>query len=86
MNLTIHGNHVEVSPALRDHVTSKLLRIERHFDQVIDATVQDSLAKNGILATAHIREWYGHGFGLLRLHRRRYRYREYEHLLEVYSR
>ena len=24
MNLTIHGNHVEVSPALRDHVTSKL--------------------------------------------------------------
>ena len=40
MNLTIHGNHVEVSPALRDHVTSKLSRIERHFDQVIDATVQ----------------------------------------------
>ena len=40
MNLTIHGNHVEVSPALRDHVTSKLNRVERHFDQVIDATVQ----------------------------------------------
>ena len=40
MNLTIHGNHVEVSPALRDHVTGKLSRIERHFDQVIDATVQ----------------------------------------------
>jgi SAM-dependent methyltransferase len=53
---------------------------------VIDATVQDSLAEDGILATAHIREWYGHGFSLLRLHRRRYRYREYEHLLEVYSR
>jgi len=53
---------------------------------VIDAAVQDSLAKNGILATAHIREWFDHGFSLLRLHRRRYRYREYEHLLEVYSR
>jgi len=40
MNLTIHGNHIEVSPALRDHITGKLSRIERHFDQVIDATVQ----------------------------------------------
>ena len=40
MNLTIHGNHVEVSTALRDHITGKLGRIERHFDQVMDATVQ----------------------------------------------
>jgi len=40
MNLTIHGNHIDVSPALREHVTTKLGRIERHFDQVIDATVQ----------------------------------------------
>jgi SAM-dependent methyltransferase len=53
---------------------------------VIDAAIQESLAENGILVTAHIREWYAHGFSLLRLHRRRYRYREYEHLLEVYSR
>ena len=29
MNLTIHGNHVEVSPALRDHVINKWNRIER---------------------------------------------------------
>ena len=40
MNLTIHGNHIDVSPALRDHIIGKLSRIERHFDQVIDATVQ----------------------------------------------
>ena len=45
MNLTIHGNHLEVSPALREHVASKLGRIERHFDQVIDATVQLTVEK-----------------------------------------
>lgn len=45
MNLTIHGNHVEVSPALREHITAKLARIERHFDQVIDASVQLTVEK-----------------------------------------
>jgi putative sigma-54 modulation protein len=40
MNLQIHGNHIEVTPALREYVSGKLARIERHFDQVIDATVQ----------------------------------------------
>ena len=45
MNLTIHGNHLEVSPALRAHIASKLARIERHFDQVIDASVQLTVEK-----------------------------------------
>ncbi len=45
MNLTIHGNHIDVSPAMRDHITGKLARIERHFDQVIDATVQLTVEK-----------------------------------------
>lgn len=45
MNLTIHGNHIDVSPALRDHITGKLAKIERHFDQVIDASVQLSCEK-----------------------------------------
>ena len=39
MNLTIRGHHLEVTPALRDYVTSKLARVERHFDHVVDATV-----------------------------------------------
>ena len=39
MNLTISGHHLEVTPALRDYVTSKLERITRHFDQVVDARV-----------------------------------------------
>lgn len=45
MNLQIHGNHIEVTPALRDYVSGKLARIERHFDQVIDATVQLTVEK-----------------------------------------
>jgi putative sigma-54 modulation protein len=39
MNLKISGHHLEVSPALRAYVESKLERIKRHFDNVIDVTV-----------------------------------------------
>lgn len=39
MNLTISGHHLELTPAIRDYVTTKLERIRRHFDNVIDATV-----------------------------------------------
>ncbi|MGH6611467.1 MAG: ribosome hibernation-promoting factor, HPF/YfiA family [Burkholderiaceae bacterium] len=45
MNLTIHGNHIDVSPGLRNHIAGKLAKIERHFDQVIDASVQLSVEK-----------------------------------------
>lgn len=39
MNLTISGHHLEVTPSLRSYVTSKLDRITRHFDQVVDVKV-----------------------------------------------
>ena len=39
MNLTISGHHLDVTPALRGYVTSKLERITRHFDQVVDVKV-----------------------------------------------
>ncbi len=39
MNLTISGHHLEVTPALRSYVTTKLDRITRHFDQVVDVKV-----------------------------------------------
>ncbi len=45
MNLSISGHHLEVTPALRDYVTSKLERIRRHFDQVIDVGVCLSVEK-----------------------------------------
>jgi putative sigma-54 modulation protein len=39
MNLTISGHHLEVTPALREYVLTKLDRITRHFDQVVDINV-----------------------------------------------
>jgi SAM-dependent methyltransferase len=52
----------------------------------IDATVQRLLAPGGILVSVHIGAWHPHGFGLTRLVQRRYAYRQYEHVLEVYQR
>ena len=39
MNITISGHHLEVTQAIREHITTKLERIMRHFDQVIDIAV-----------------------------------------------
>ena len=39
MNLQLTGHHVEITPAIRDYVTEKLARINRHFDHVIDVNV-----------------------------------------------
>jgi putative sigma-54 modulation protein len=39
MNLKISGHHLEVTPALREYVVTKLERVLRHFEHVIDATV-----------------------------------------------
>ena len=45
MNLTISGHHLEVTPALRTYVTSKLDRITRHFDQLVDIMLLLSVEK-----------------------------------------
>ena len=39
MNLTISGHHLEVTSALREYVLTKLERVTRHFDQVVDVKV-----------------------------------------------
>jgi putative sigma-54 modulation protein len=39
MNLTISGRHLAVTPSIRSYVESKLSRIRRHFDHVIDINV-----------------------------------------------
>ena len=39
MNLTISGHHLEITPALNNYVKTKLDRITRHFDQVVDIKV-----------------------------------------------
>ncbi|MES2088714.1 MAG: ribosome-associated translation inhibitor RaiA [Pseudomonadota bacterium] len=45
MNLTISGHHLDVTPALREYVLTKLDRVTRHFDQVVDVTVLLSVEK-----------------------------------------
>lgn len=45
MNLNISGHHVDLTPPLRDYVTAKLKRIERHFDHLIGAEVVLSVEK-----------------------------------------
>lgn len=39
MNLHLTGHHVEITPSIREYVVSKLSKIERHFDHVIDVNV-----------------------------------------------
>ena len=45
MNLQLTGHHVDITPALRDYLTSKLERIKRHFDQMMDVNVVMTVSK-----------------------------------------
>jgi putative sigma-54 modulation protein len=36
MQLTVTGHHVDVSPALREYVDTKLAKLQRHFDHLTD--------------------------------------------------
>lgn len=56
MNLNITGRHLEVTPAIRQHVTDKLAKIKSHFDNVIDVNVILSVEKlqQKAEATVHV--------------------------------
>ena len=45
MNVQVSGHHVEITQPIRDYVLSKLERIKRHFEQVIDINVILSVQK-----------------------------------------
>jgi putative sigma-54 modulation protein len=45
MNVQVSGHHIEVTQAIHDYVLSKLERIKRHFEQVIDINVILSVQK-----------------------------------------
>ena len=45
MNLHMTGHHLDITPALRDYVTAKMDRINRHFDHVIDVNMILSVDK-----------------------------------------
>lgn len=39
MNLSITGHHLEVTPAIREYIQTKMFRVMRHFDHVINTQV-----------------------------------------------
>ena len=57
MNLNVTGHHVEVTPALREYVTTKLDKVIRHFDNVTSTSVILSVEKLKQKAevTVHVR-------------------------------
>ena len=57
MNLNLTGHHLEITPAIRDYVSSKLQRITHHFDHVIDVSVVLTVEKlqRRIEASVHVR-------------------------------
>ncbi|MEJ7747098.1 MAG: ribosome-associated translation inhibitor RaiA [Luteimonas sp.] len=54
MRIETHGQQIEVTPALRDYVSSKLGRLTRHFDQPLDVRTQLSIEKPDHRAEATI--------------------------------
>jgi len=56
MQIDVTGHHVELTDALRNYVSEKFERLERHFDQVTDVHVILSVEKlrHTAEATIHI--------------------------------
>lgn len=57
MNLTITGHHLEITPAIRSYVISRMDRIKRHFDHLIDINVVMTVEKlqHIVEANVHLR-------------------------------
>ena len=56
MQLSVTGHHIDITPALRSYVASKVERLERHFDNVTNVHVVLSVEKvrHKAEATLHI--------------------------------
>lgn len=45
MQITVSGHHVDVTPALRDYVNTKLGKLQRHFDNITNSAVTLTVEK-----------------------------------------
>ena len=54
MQIVVHGQHIEVTEALRAYCEEKATRLGRHFDQPLDVRMQLSLDKPQHRAEGHI--------------------------------
>ena len=61
MNIQLTGHHVEVTPALREHLIEKLERVKHHFDQTVEVKAIFSVEKNLQTASLNLRS-SGHDF------------------------
>ncbi len=55
MNLQISGHHIDVTPALREYVETKLEPVVRHFDKVLGVNVILSVEKLTQIADVTLR-------------------------------
>ena len=54
MRIETYGQQLEVTPALRDYVETKLSRLARHFEQPFDVRTQLSVQKPDHCAEANV--------------------------------
>lgn len=45
MNVMVTGQHIEITPAIREYVMEKMLRINGHFDHLIEINIVLSVEK-----------------------------------------
>lgn len=45
MQITVSGHHVDVTPALRDYVNTKLSKLQNHFDNITNTEVTLTVEK-----------------------------------------
>lgn len=57
MNLRVNSRHVEVTPAMKSHLEGKVMRIKKHFDQLIDLSAMliiDNAKEKNLRQTAEL--------------------------------
>lgn len=57
MQLNMTGHHIELTPALRDYLDTKLQKLERHFDQIgiVQATLTVEKERQKAEVSMHIK-------------------------------
>lgn len=54
MQITVSGHHVDVTPALRDYVNSKLSKLQHHYDNITNTAVTLTVEKMVQKAEANV--------------------------------
>lgn len=56
MQITVSGHHVDVTPALRDYVNTKLGKLQKHYDNITNSAVTLTVEKliHKAEATVHV--------------------------------